>query len=395
MNKIDKNKIRDSIQDCNINFLIGSGMSAPYLEILGNIENLLTALDNTKLKNKDKKIIEASLYKKYFDGVISKNIDVLENDDPSKEVLDNYKKFLQLINSILLNRESTIVCKQVNVFTTNIDVFLEKALEDMGLEYNDGFSGRFQPTFNLTNFKKSFFRKSMHYDNTSEIPVFNLLKMHGSLTWEIGEIASKICFSQKLFPVRNIKEKVLPAESIVEVNNTSTIESLIEAAKPLKYRSSIDTFMAAYNKLLIVNPTKEKFKHTLFHQAYYDLLRIYSNELEKENTVLFVMGFSFADEHLRKLTLRAADSNPTLTIYVIARTSGSKERISRLLDLKDVKNSNIKIIAPTSKKSSDGASEADEYEFNLHQINERLFGEILKKIEEQNSSSKVNSDNAL
>ena len=42
---IEKYRLIDRIQDSNINFLFGSGMSAGYLEILGNIENLLTELN--------------------------------------------------------------------------------------------------------------------------------------------------------------------------------------------------------------------------------------------------------------------------------------------------------------------------------------------------------------
>jgi hypothetical protein len=40
---------------------------------------------------------------------------------------------------------------------------------------------------------------------------------------------------------------------------------------------------------MIVNPSKKKFKDTVLNETHYDLLRIYNNELEKENSVLFVM----------------------------------------------------------------------------------------------------------
>jgi hypothetical protein len=59
---------------------------------------------------------------------------------------------------------------------------------------------------------------------------------------------------------------------------------------------------------MIVNPSKKKFEDTVLNETHYDLLRIYNNELEKENGVLFVMGFSFADEHIRELTLRVANT---------------------------------------------------------------------------------------
>jgi hypothetical protein len=33
-------QIKNVIQDCNLNFLLGSGLSSPYLKTLGNIETL-------------------------------------------------------------------------------------------------------------------------------------------------------------------------------------------------------------------------------------------------------------------------------------------------------------------------------------------------------------------
>jgi hypothetical protein len=34
-------KLKDTIQDCNVNFLIGSGLSCPFLTTLGNLESLV------------------------------------------------------------------------------------------------------------------------------------------------------------------------------------------------------------------------------------------------------------------------------------------------------------------------------------------------------------------
>ena len=51
----------------------------------------------------------------------------------------------------------------------------------------------------------------------------------------------------------------------------------------------------------MVNPTKDKFRASVLDYHFYELMRIYSNALERENSLLFVMGFSFADDTLRKL----------------------------------------------------------------------------------------------
>lgn len=371
---------KDIIQGCNINFLLGSGLSFPYLKTLGNIEVLLTQVENSSLADDKKKLVKASLYKCFYDGVISKNLEILNNDADSKAVLQSYKDFLKIWNAILLRRKSTILSKEVNVFTTNIDIFLDKALEDLSLEYNDGFNGRFSPSFSLSNFKKSRFKKSLHYDNIAEIPVFNLLKLHGSLSWEIE--GGEIRFSRDLNRIKAIAGVHIDSGHILTIANDATLASLTVAADGKSSNASTETFMREYEKLLIVNPTKEKFKDTLLNETYYEHLRIYSNELEKENTILYVMGFSFADEHIREITLRAANSNPTLLINIIAFNSDAKAEIQSRFDLSKVKNSNIKFIAPPQKKSDDSPSLADKFHYNLSNINKEFFGCLFKEEEE-------------
>lgn len=372
-----KERIKDTVQDSNLNFLFGSGLSAPYLKILGNIEVLLTELEQRSLSEDQKKIIRASLYKKFFDGVIAKNTKILEAAPEADGVLESYHNFLKFINSILLRRKSTILSKEANIFTTNVDIFLDKGLEDIGLEYNDGFNGRFKPSFSLSNFKKSHFKKSLHYDNTSELPVFNLLKLHGSLSWEIAK-NNGIVFSCDLAQVKEVQNKIIGNGNIVDIADNATMDDLVADVSGKTMDPSIGEFLKAYEKLLIINPTKEKFKQSLLNQTYYELLRIYSNELEKENTVLFVMGFSFADEHIKEMTLRAANSNPTLMIYVIAHSSKGKADIEARLGMKNVKNNNIEIIAPPQKRESDGSLGADEFMYDFATINQRIFGQFFE-----------------
>src|SRR6202012_3970782 len=134
-----------------------------------------------------------------------------------------------------------------NLFTTNIDIFLDKSLEDLNLEYNDGFNGRFRPAFSLTNFKKSHYKRSLHFDNTSEIPVFNLLKLHGSLSWEIagtdpGDKA--VVFSPLLAHVREVEGVSLPGESIVAVPPDATLDKLIELAADKKPSAATELFLS-------------------------------------------------------------------------------------------------------------------------------------------------------
>lgn len=51
--------LKNIIQSCNINLLIGSGISKPYLETLGDIENWLTELEKVKEE------IDEKIYKQH------------------------------------------------------------------------------------------------------------------------------------------------------------------------------------------------------------------------------------------------------------------------------------------------------------------------------------------
>jgi hypothetical protein len=376
-------KLKDTIQDCNINFLLGSGLSRPYLAALGNIETLLTAVDGALLDATQKRIMRVSLYKWYFDKVISKNIQILNGDAAAEPVLKQYKAFLHYLNSVLVKRKVTILSKEINLFTTNIDIFLDKALEELSLEYNDGFNGRFTPMFSLSNLKISRFKRSLYYDKTAELPVFNLMKLHGSLSWEIGG-GDSIVFSAGLQHIKEVASKALLPHHFIDIPDNAKIATLMPSLHGKIADGATDVFLDAYERLLIVvNPTKEKFKHTLMNQTYYELLRLYSNELEKENTVLFTMGFSFADEHIREITVRAANSNPTLLIYVIAHSSDAKVQIQAAFGANTIRNSNVKIIEPEQEDDGHGGK-VDKFKYDFSTINEKLFSAILHSVDGEN-----------
>ena len=390
-NLIEEYRFIDRIQDSNINFLFGSGMSAGYLEILGNIENLLTELDKKVFDDeKQKALIRASILNKYFEGVIEKNTNILDeiSTDPKlASTLNSYKTFFKTLNQLILLRRNKLLSKQVNIFTTNIDIFLEKAVEEVGLESNDGFGKGFKPKYDLSNFKKSIFQKSLHFDNSSEIPVFNILKIHGSLTWKYD--GGNIYFDSTLEQTKMLK--ITSKSDLIEVitediksNEKDDLESLIAKITASTIdETKFSSFLEEYDKLSIVNPTKGKFQQTVLEQKYYDLLRIYANELERENTLLFVMGFSFADEHIRDLTIRVANSNPTLMIYIFARSSNSKNKLEKILDIENnVKNKNIVIVSPTQSEQDDKSFE-DDFSYDFDNINAKIFMQILNKIKEQ------------
>ena len=367
-------RLLETIESCNLNFLVGSGLSSPYLKTLGSIETLLTELELAKLPESETNLIRCSLYKSFFDGVISKNREILKGDPDAESVFEGYLAFLKAIRTILLKRKSTILGKEVNIFTTNFDIFLERAIESVGLECNDGFTGRFAPRFALSNFSKAHYKRSLQYDNLSELPTVNLLKLHGSLTWLIDEHEA-ILFSPDLSHVANIQSKKVTPALLLDIVKGSTLPVLVGGCKGKKVDATVTDFLAAYDVLPIVNPTKAKFRQTILNETHYELLRIYSNELEKENTLLLVAGFSFADEHIRQITVRAANSNPTLMIYVIGYDVSSSAEIRSIFEAQNIRNDNIVVVEPDVDKAG-----KELFKYDLATINKKVLGQIIERI---------------
>ena len=81
--------------------------------------------------------------------------------------------------------------------------------------------------------------------------------------------------------------------------------------------------------------------------------------MEKENSVLFVHGFSFRDEHLRDVVLRAARANPTLQVIVFCYSRADRAEYQKLIPDIDVKNSNILFVAPAAPDEGDDRDQGD------------------------------------
>jgi hypothetical protein len=331
--------LSEVIQSSNINFLFGAGTSTPFLPLLGDIEKLLNETEDKAEREKQ--------YKEYFSKVMLPNIKVLKENFTTEEyeqTKKSYDEFFLSLSEVVLQRKSTILSKQVNLFTTNIDILMETSLERLLIEYNDGFSGKFNPTFSSAHFKKSIQQRSLHFDHISEIPVFNIIKIHGSLTWKQSD--DKITFAHSLNHIKEVTGKKTGSD-----------------------------FFKQYKKILVVNPEESKHLESVLNLYYYELLRMYSSELEKENATLFIVGFSMDDKHIKEITLRAAKANPTLRIFVCC-SQGSKEKMQAKLET--LQHHNIQILTP----------ESDNEKFTIDCFTKN----ILKKVIEKKSSKNVESE---
>lgn len=363
---MDANDLKNFIQSANINFLIGSGLSMPYLTTLGGIEKNLESLSmRVDLSQEESELIKASIFREYFTKVMLPNLNI-HDQDKYDMVMNNYKDFIATWNSIVHNRCGNLRSKQLNVFSTNIDVFFERAADSSGVEFVDGFQGSVTQIFSETNFQKIVMRNSLHFHNVTELPVFNLLKIHGSVNWRVEK--GKIVNDSRLEQVSHISEllkRLEPLNSFVTYDDS--LVNMVKEAKELLAgegydHKGVEEFIEKYNELVIVNPTKKKFSETVIDDHFYELMRMYSNALERENTLLFVMGFSFADEHILSITQRALKTNPTLLVVIYAYDKDAYDSYKSMFS----ETPNVKILSNIQYAADDKGKEhsiIEKYDF--------------------------------
>ncbi|NLI92962.1 MAG: hypothetical protein GX434_12460 [Peptococcaceae bacterium] len=324
------NKLKRQLQSSNINMILGAGFSCPVSGLLGNIEERMCEAEARSQKELQE------LQKEFFVN------SMLPLADEAKVAIGETERveFLSLTGKIISNRQSSILHKIVNVFTTNYDLLLESAFEKGGLEYVDGFSGKILPTFSTANYGMIFSRQTSISSKTSEIVTFNLYKVHGSLNWHCsGEI----------------------------ITNCDHIDKINKLNKKIKSNE----FNKLYeSELAIINPTKKKLNTTVLDVNYYDQLRMYCNELEKNNTILLSFGFSFNDEHIRQMTLRSLKGNPTLNLIIFSFNSDATKAYESYFQFCE----NVTIIQ-LIKKLADEDEDIEILEFTQQRLND-IFREI-------------------
>lgn len=356
---ISPDRLRTIVQDSHLNFLIGAGTPSAFFGLLGNVEDALTKVSESAASEDVKAIVRASIQACFFESVLAPNLKVIARDAGAEDVLTTYARFLRTLNRILLKRHSSILSKQANVFTTNVDMVFEVAFEQMGIDFSDGFSGKIRPRFDLGDFNTLRFRMSSRFEQRSEVPVFNLVKIHGSAGWlQEARSAEKIeiIFDHGLSLIVGTQAALNAARNdLITIANRDDVDAdtLIAKAPSGAVPACVSAFTGSYAKLGIVNPDKHKFATTVLNETYYELIRRFANELEKENSVLFVHGFSFRDEHLRDVVLRSARSNPTLQVIVFCYSRGDLASYQTLMPETDVKNGNILFVLPQEPGEDD------------------------------------------
>ena len=303
-----KKEFAQCLQVENLNFLIGSGCSS---HVIGDVEKSIPTMWTLAKRffeaNSDFSVQGTNL-KEHFEGNLESMLDYMisvrsvnqvieiepEIDAKIKvvqdfirdqiiegmkceDVNDVYKEFYLKI--LRKNRRNPI-----NIFTTNYDLYTERALDELGFFYNNGFTGTYERKFNPISYNYAFVENmNLNKDVWDRISNFyNLYKIHGSINW---------------------------------VNKNSVV-----VEKPIENISD-DTVM--------IYPTPLKDRTTLM-TPYSDLMRNMQQSLMKNNSILVTLGYSFSDDHINRIILNML-SVPSFRLVVL----GSGENIEKLISAND------------------------------------------------------------
>lgn len=311
--------------------MIGSGTSYPAIPLMGMIDAQNNEERNELLAQKVRTVSEELL------GNIS------EDETSISNTLSNYKNFISKIIDILNLSNSRQTPRTANLFTTNYDLFIEKAsdkvLQNYRFVFNDGASGYFERKLDGSNYNRTVSYKGLNDNYSDEIPSLTLIKPHGSMNWE------------------KIESSVLIRNSVVD-------------------------------SPLLVKPTGYEEQDTFYNNHFHEMLRIFQLELDKPQSVLFVIGFSFQDKHIAKM-IRRAIQNPELMVYVFGFTDEDRKEYLYNLGLNDERN-NFNILTPkdfsdeyrTKNLRDEGE---DWYSFDLSNLTSILRGASLEDLKDGKS----------
>ena len=344
--------LRKVFASAHINVLLGSGFSGSVVPVLQGRESWFQTVDEhiRDCPGNEREMwlsARARLRAEYFKSIMHPLCEA--------DATELQKAFVASACRLIENRGTTTLPKRVNFFTTNYDPLIELSLESLGVPFNDGFVGRGKPRFDPSAFSRLMCEQSLFMEYTSQVTTANVLKAHGSLTWRrVGGFDRKeIAYSSVESTLDDCIEGYEGISELTALVKGSCDAVLLQSFKELVSGLSDDDvdLLQAFGKsydstLCIVNPAKRKFEETVLEQSYYDLLRIYANELDRNNALLLVFGFSFADEHILELTKRAIRSNPKLIVLISCHTRGDAAWYRSLFPNAD----NVYLLVPKEDK---------------------------------------------
>jgi hypothetical protein len=208
----------------------------------------------------------------------------------------------------LVARDSNL--GRAHLFTLNYDTLFEQALETLGIQYFDGFTGRADARFDPSVYGLDVYwpgevaeGRVRRYDK-----FLHLYKLHGSIHWQVreGELRAR---HAELAPFEKIR-------ALEPASRAAAMEVQTEHLSPIG-----------------ILPTANKFAQTLT-MPFAHIFRAFQIRLSVPQTFLLVLGYGFGDDHVTRV-IETALMNPSLIMLVVEPDPNSPtiQRIRRYKEL--------------------------------------------------------------
>ncbi len=251
-----------------------------------NLEELLSRLESEAshfhLNNKVTEVTAIDGQISYIKGFIK---------EKCKLTLSSKFPHPKFLRNIFLRKQSH---SRVKIFTLNYDTLTEQAANEVEAVVVDGFNFSHDNTFSQITFDLDIVHREktrIHTEDNFYSKLFHLYKLHGSTNWYLkGEKIQR----------RNEDEK--------------------------------DSIM--------IFPHKDKFKES-YQMPFFELVSRFQSALRKTNTVLFIIGYGFGDEHINRIVKEAVIANLNLQVFVISPTAaqeGKFDEFQKLILEKGLRN---------------------------------------------------------
>lgn len=210
--------------------------------------------------------------------------------------------------SKLVARDSNL--GRTHLFTLNYDTLFEQALELLGVQYFDGFTGRASARFDPSVYGLDvYYPGEVAEGRVRRFDKFlHFYKLHGSIHWfEHGN------------EMRARHPDLGRFQSYAALTPEDKAGSLVS--------------LAGDTPAVGILPTANKFAQTLT-MPYAHLFRSFQVRLGVPQTFLLVLGYGFGDDHVSRI-IENALMNPSLVMLVVEPDPNSQviERIRRYKDL--------------------------------------------------------------
>ncbi|WP_395517072.1 SIR2 family protein [Pseudorhizobium flavum] len=236
-----------------------------------------------------RKLIERAIY-----AECALEIDRSELSDLSAQNTTGHVPFL----AKLIARDTNL--GRTHLFTLNYDTLFEQAMEELGIQYFDGFTGKAN-----SRFDPSVYGLDIYYPgDVAEGRVrrfdkfLQFYKLHGSIHWQPDERGLVRARHRELGFAKQYRQA--GAEQKAALLASPEFEGI-----------------ASFGIL----PTSQKFTKTL-DMPYAHLFRLFHARLNQPQTFLLVLGYGFGDDHVTRI-IETALMNPSLVLLVVEPNPGS------------------------------------------------------------------------